>query len=929
MAGTANPGGANSVATLPPGLQSQHGTPFVGRDRELSTLEQLWNRAKPARRGVFLGGEPGIGKSRLASEFAQRAHAKGAAVLLGRSDPDRDFPYQPFVEILEQYGASCPRDRLEEQLNRLHAGELTKLVPRFEEAFPELAAGTSGDPVGERQRLFDAVSTLLSLAAENMPLVVVLEDLHWADRPTLRMLRHVIRAPGPGGPFLLACYRTTDLQPDSALAELLADTRISALCARLYLRGLSESALSELVSAIVGSPPSATLSTSFHRATNGNPLFAAAVARQLQDLGADTAAPPGGGPAPDALIEAAGIPDTAREAIGRRLSRLSARAQDLLAAAAVIGPEFSLDLLESMSELEPLALIEALEEAIAAGLVEEQPTIAGASCTFAHSLVRAAIYERTDPERAQHLHLLAADGLEHLYAARLEEHLPELAHHFLSAGALARGRAADYAARAGARAFEQLAYEAAARQYEAALRSLGPDERRRALDLRLALAEAHWRSGQFEEARENYSTAASIGAGLALPNELAAAALGFGGRSSFGAGLRDDRMIELLEWALDAREPHDDPLRARLLGRLGEALTFSGEAGSRNELIEHGLGMARRLNDSSVLGAVLENAHFALWGPDNPRERVAMSEEMVKLGQRADDTLLETHGHLWRAVDLLDCGEVAQADDALEKFAEMAGQTRQRYELWALSCLRALRVLMDGRIAEAEELAAHALELGQRDRNQNALQIYGVQLAGVRRERGTYAELEEPLKVFIDQYPAIPTWRCALAFLYADAGRPDDARRELDILGVDAFGGLPRDLFWLAAMTLVGQAAAFAEARDHAAVIYDLLAPYSRRNVIVAVAACWGSASRVLALLAQALGRSDEAASYFEEAIEHNLALGARTWHARSLVEYAMLLRDGGDTGRAQELLRDALLISRELDLVDIGTRAETALSAS
>jgi tetratricopeptide (TPR) repeat protein len=336
------------------------------------------------------------------------------------------------------------------------------------------------------------------------------------------------------------------------------------------------------------------------------------------------------------------------------------------------------------------------------------------------------------------------------------------------------------------------------------------------------------------------------------------------------------------------------------------------------ELSEQASAMARRVGDPAVLAAVLINVHWSSWGPGNAGARLTMAEEIVALAQRAGDAALELDGRLWVAVDLIELGETTRADEELERCSPIAQKVRQRYQLWWLACLLALRALMAGRLDEADELATRALGIGQRDRNPNALQIYGVQLAGLRREQGRYGELEDGLKAFIDQYPAIPTWRCALAFLYADAGRTDDARRELAALAVDGFGSLPRDLFWLVDITLLGQAAAFISAGEHAEVLYQLLSPFARQNVVVGIAACWGSTSRVLALLARILGRDEEAALHFEDAIEQNAAIGAPAWRARSEVEYADLLRARGEPWRAEALLRSARQTAEQFGLADI-----------
>jgi tetratricopeptide (TPR) repeat protein len=870
-------------------------TPFVGRERELELLLDTWrDAAERERRVVFVSGEPGIGKTRLTFELVRSIDGHGVRALLGRCAPGHLVPYQPFVDALQGLRAFCTPEVLARYLRDVPTGELARIAPRLVEDLPGPPAALPSDPRAERHRLFTAVATLLQRAALAQPTVLVLDDLHWADQGTLRMLRYVLRASAERGLLVVGTYRDTELAPDDPLAELLVDLQRDERPVRVALSGISEDAVARLARAVSDEPVAVEQARELHRATGGNPFFVKELARH-----------------PEA------VPDRISDAISGRLARLEPGARELLAVASAIGPQFELDLVEQVSGLEQMATVDAVDEACAAGLIEEIDPRAG-TFAFPHAIVRSAVYDRLGDADRPGLHLQIAKALER----EPGEHLGELAHHFLAAS---DERGATYAIRAGHQAFDGLAYEAAVEHWERAIEVLGPPRAREGLEVLLALGDAYWGSGEFERARERYGQAAELARKLKLPNLLATAALGFGGRMGFGGGRRDEQLIELLEHALAALPDGDDPLRARLLARLAEALAFSDRE-RLPDLCEQAVAMARRIGDPGVLAAVLLNVRFAAWGPSNAHERYETADEAVRLAQAASDIALEVDGRLSRIVDLLELGEVEQADAELELCSTKAQEVRQRYQLWWLACLLALRALMDGRIADADELATHALQIGQRDGNQNALQIYGAQLAGMRREQGRFAELEEGLKAFIAQYPAIPTWRCTLAFLYANAGRVQEAQRELDALGTDSFAGLPRDMFWLADVVQTGQAAAYAGAVEHARVLYELLAPHARQNVVVAIGACWGSSSRVLGLLARTLGRTDEAVRHFEDAIEQNAALGVRAWGARTEVEYAQLLLEQGERDRAEALLASARSTAEELGLIDIGKRAAGAL---
>lgn len=919
---------------LPMPLDHPLSTPFVGRKRELEAILASGRVAGGGtRQAVFVSGEPGIGKTRLACEVANHLRRDGALVLYGRCDEQALTAYQPFVEAIEQYVAGCPPSLLVEQLAGFEAGELLRLVPELATRVPGLHPTADHQAAGDRYRLFGAVVNLLTRAGKGgqAPLLLVLEDLHWADQSTLLLLRHLLRSPVQAHLLVLANYRSTDTPADHPLPEMLADLGRDRLIERIALDGLTATDVGQLLDEVADMHMPSWLPHAVHSESAGNPLYVHEIARHLREIG-----PPAlsaGEKAPhERSIEGLGVPEGVKEVIGGRLARLRRPTNEVLAAASVVGREFSMDVLERCCGLSEEALIEALEEALAAHVIEE--TSPGGRFTFSHTLVRATLYEQLSAVRRLRLHRLAGEALEQLQAQNLDAHLPELARHFLAAGgAGANDRAVEYSLRAGDRAQEQLALESAATHYEAALAALPPEADERRLQPMLALAQTRWRAGDFEASREAYGEAAAIARRLGRVDEFAIAALGFGGRMAFGTGVFDEPLIELLEAALAVLGEEPGALRARVMARLAEALTFCDAEGRRGTLCEQAIELAQQLDDPAVLANVLTNAHWALWSPDNPRERLAMADEIVELADRAGDSALAVDGRLWRVSDLLELGAIERADQELETWARLAEEIGHRYELWTVGCVRVLRTLMRGRVNEAEAQAARVLELGQRDRNQNALQIYGVQLAAVRREQGRYHELEDGIKLFMEQYPAIRTWRCALAYLYADAGRAQEARGELDVLGADEFAALHRDLFWLADVTLLGQACALIADVEHARVLYRQLLPYARRNVIAAaIAACWGSTSRTVALLAVTLGRFDEAGRHFEDAIEMNGAIGARTWQERSRVEYAQMLLARGqdhDRARAQRLLEEASAAARELELFDIRDRAEAALAAT
>lgn len=466
------PAGAEPLP-LPSALSIGEGTPFVGRDGEIDRIRASWEGAGGRRHLVLLAGEPGIGKTRLAREFSAAEHATGKTVLFGRCNEEPLTPYQPFVEALGHYVDASSPDELRAQLNE-RSGHLVALIPHLPERVSDLTPRSPADPEGERYLLFEAVADLLAAGSAVTPIVLVLDDLHWADKPTLLLLRHILRRREAAKLLVIGTYRETELARTHPLAETLADLRRDLAFDRLQLRGLDQDQITALLTALaqhdVGGRGKA-LAQALERTTEGNPFFIQEIIRHLVET--ELIFPRDGVWTFDVDVHELGIPEGVKEVIGRRLSRLSESTNVALAHAAVFGREFEFEILRDMTAMPENALLRSLDEALAGQLVEQARNSTDPAYMFSHALVRQTLYEELSIPRRQRLHLRAAEAIEAVRERDIEPYIAQLAVHYRTAGAAAEPKKAiEYSIRAGDAARVAFAYEEADSHWRAALELL-------------------------------------------------------------------------------------------------------------------------------------------------------------------------------------------------------------------------------------------------------------------------------------------------------------------------------------------------------------------------------------------------------------------------------------------------------------------------
>jgi hypothetical protein len=882
---------------------------LLARDAELAALEAALGDARAGRGRLFLlVGEAGIGKTRLADELCARVPGD-VRVLWGRAWEAGGAPaYWPWIEILRPLVAETDATALVRELGSA-ASALATFVPELRERLPSAAGGEAADAEQARFLLYDAVARFLRLAAARAPLVLVLDDLHAADRPTLALLELVARSLRGTRALIVGTYRDADARLSPEVAALLA--RIEREGERLLLRRLRDSEVAALLEAASGTPSDAATVAAVLRATEGTPLFVAEVVRLVVAQG------------DAAVLGQPIVPDGLQPAIRGHLARVSDGARALLRLAAVIGREFGVDLVRALAtagELPGVELEAALAEAAEAGLILELPEdparVADRRYRFAHILIRETLYRDLGATERERVHGRVAEAMEVAGAAARPERLPELAHHFLrSRAGETRRRGARYARRAGENALAAYAHEEAASQLQHALAALddlaGADADRERVEILLALAEAHQRSGERAPARDAALQAADLARGLGDGAALAAAALRLGAEFTFG--YVDPTLVSALEDALGALPEGPSPLRARVMARLAAARQPAPDPDAQIALAREAAAMARGLGDKSTLAAVLRDGRSAYLPMDSLEERTTLDLETLALAQAAGDTLAALHTQARLFSDRLESGELDAALGHLDAHDELAERRREPHRLWWSRYQRASLFTIRGRFDEAERLLAAgdaALEQTHEPLARLARGGHWATFAVTSTRPVDFAALGREMEAAARALPSRNYEFWELGFR-CQAG-------QLDVVKAGLRRPTVRDLHpRFTGSHMLGEMARLADDRELAASTYERMRPWARRMTNTFVGS-GGFYSLPLARLAHYLGRPDEARAWFEMALADHRRIGAEPWVAHTAADFATLLLAAGGAGdgrSARELLGEACAIADRLGM--------------
>lgn len=919
------------LAHLPPLGPPRDTIRFVGRAAELATLSAKLTEAVAGRGGLaLLAGEPGIGKTRLAEELAAAGRARGARVLWGRCYEGEGAPaFWPWVQVLRSLLPATGSDALREALGMEAAG-VVRLLPELAGTAVEPApAPGARDAEQARFHLFDSVGRVLARAAATQPLLLLLDDLHWADVPSLLLFEFVARALAESPVLIVGAYRDVTVGRGHPLARTLGEVVRGPRADRLTLGGLDTDAVARIVEEATGAPPPEAVVAGIAAKAEGNPLFVTELSRLMRT---------------GAAADRFSVPLTVREVIGRRLDALPEATTQVLSVAAVIGREFDVevlagattppregggieDLLESLEAAEGARVIEALGEP--------------GRYRFSHALIREALYEELAAARRVRIHRRVGEVAEAVHAGNLEPHLAELAWHFSQAAPTGTAeRAVVYAVRAAERATRLSAHEEAGRQYELAVGLLRDGARRGEILIELGMSLE--RAGERQRAAATFHDAAGQARDLIAAGVPAAALLG---RAALGLSMIavvvevDQAHLRLIDEALHALGEVDSPIRAQLLVHLAGALHYAGLSERRDALMEEAQATARRLGEPELLAHVLALCSLMLWRPADLAGRAALAAEIEQLAEAVRQTHLLPDAHRLRITALLDQGDIVGVDAALTAHRRLAETIAMPVHLWRATMWQGMRALIDGQFAEVERQMAAGVALAQRARHPDTAQWLSVQAAVLRREQGRPAEIEPALRGAVERFPTAAIWRAALAAVLAEQGQDTEARLEMERLRANLAGAtaavsdpvlarLPSQAEGLLATIYLADACAEIGDADWAAELFTVLLPYDGHSVVIGPAIAWyGAVSHRLGRLAALLAHQKDAVRHVEAALTLYRRIGARPWIARAEYDLARLLLAGTpDAGGARSLLSEALATAEQLGMSRLVKQARAAL---
>jgi tetratricopeptide (TPR) repeat protein len=880
---------------------------FVGREPELKQLQLAFDGAISGQGALrMVTGEPGIGKTALCEQLATYVTLRGGRTLVGHcyEAGSLSLPYLAFVEALRSYVLTREVKDLREELGS-GAADVARIISEIRERL-KIKLRLQKDPEEERYRLLQAVTDFLSNAAAVQPMMVVLEDLHDADKGTLDMLTHVSRNLAGARLLIVGTYRDVEVDRSHPLSAALAELRRVSTYGRVFLRGLNADEVRRMLESITRESVPWGLAEAVHRQTEGNPLFVQEVVRYLVEEGLITRKEGRWRPTKDTPLEMS-IPEGLRDVIGKRLSLLSPKCNQLLAVASVIGREFALETLKAVAGINEDVFVNALKEAVRLSVLEEHSQRGLVRYRFTHAFFRQTLYEEMIAPQRLKLHQQVARSLETLYAKRLNEHAAELAEHFSHSTDPANlKKAVEYGEMAAKRATDVYAYGEAVRLLEQALKIqevLDPEDKAKRCDLLLALGDALILAGESRhvldiEAPQALSLAEAIADNTRASRACLLAARGLG-----GYGLSAMASPEAAQWAAQADryagpETVERAWADAMLGYVKlSGVSFLSEGAT---LISRALDLARRLGDPDTYWWIALLWLSMVSAPQHDEKRLRLAEELAEQS-RAGVNLYTSTWVLWCVVQtFLEFGRRRRAEDIMAEMRTLAERSGQPNLLILSMVNDAILAIWDGHLEGAVAIRRHIVTRAQELGILEYAGIWASWILPARVHIGNAGRaLESTLQGSRNLFRSIGT-EMMILYCLAHLGRHAEVSEMLERLVVARPGiGSANDEtpVWVD-ITLL-EVAVLAGHRPAAELLLRRLAGGKSHTSGLWRTTCAG---RNLGAAAAFLGRSDEARKYYQEAIKVCTEIKFRPELALTRLQLAELLLEHYPKERAQAL---------------------------
>jgi DNA-binding CsgD family transcriptional regulator/tetratricopeptide (TPR) repeat protein len=862
------------------------------------------------RQTVLISGEPGIGKTRCVQALADVAEDQGALVLWGHCREDAAAPpYWPWVQILRAYVDASSLDEVRLNMGAA-AKDIAALVPELLDLSQPThqVPGAATDSSPARFRTFDAIRQFFHQATQQVPITLILDDLHWADTPSLSLLEFLNQELLNSRLLIVTAYRDADASSKSPLQRTLGGLIRDPGVERVHLAGLSQSAIGQVAERLCDVTLSDAAVKLIYQRTDGNPFFAIELIKVLLEENAGAAI---------AAMTPAKIPAGVRDTIGRRLIRLSDPCNRLLGVAAVHGRQFAAREIAVAADEELQSVLTVLEPAVHAGIVQSIADVPG-GYQFTHGLIRETIYEDLPTVDRLRMHGRAGDALVAVHSAHLEPALTLIAHHYHQAGPLGyTEQAVVYALRAAESAVRMVAYEDALLHYDRAIETLqsgGVIHDERLAHAYVLKGSALRLLGQIDRAIDVLLEAVNrtrvLGSEALLVDVLVLLAMA-------SQHVAQQHIVPLLQRALALLPETDSVARTKALATLAFAQRTSTDKSRIQLLVDQALAMASRCCDGAARCACFQLTVMALRGnPLSLPRRLLLGLEYIAVARSTGSGDLLAEAYHWQVLNYFEAGQIDDLEILLEQYESLGAARFGVHQYWAGS-YRVTLALLRGEWSDLEGRIEALLEIGTKTRRGDADGVYGAQMFALNRDLGRLRALAPQIKK-IATSGTERIWEPGLMLLCTEIGLLPEARAIFDRLVEGDCRAICRDDMFLACLVFCAQTCCALEDAPHAESLYQMLLPYAKQTANHPTAVCFGTTELYLAMLACTANRPHIAREHFDNAVTHNRAMRAWPYLARTLYRYGVfLLARSTDTERrmGSQQLREAEGLARRLGM--------------